>query len=280
MPPSPLTVGNVPTTDADAIDPLAEAQTLLGACAWPSEAYWRVLELAAVRRQLAGIADPVLELGCGDGAFTELAGLSVELAVDREQRAVERAARRSSVYRAVRRADIRELDVRWGPFGTIFSNSVLEHVPDPQAVLERCNELLAPGGRLVVTVPLRRMNEHLALRLPIYVRARQRQLQHCNLWTVEEWTARLERAGFDAVRFDLYLDARACRRWDRVDAAGALGTGRYRVAPILHRLAAIALPTRLKQRIKASLALQVLHWARQAADGPGCAAVLIATTPE
>jgi len=264
-----------------AADPelLADAVALLGACASPSEAYWRLLELAAVRRHVGDAARPLLELGCGDGVFTELAGLQVDLAVDREPRAVERAGRRRSVYRAVRRMDIRELDATLGSFGTIFSNSVLEHVPDLEPVLGRCRELLVPGGRLIATVPLRRMNEHLAVRLPAYARARQRQLQHRNLWTTDEWRARLEEAGFETVTADPYLDAAACRRWDRLDAAAALGTGRYRVAPALHRLGVVALPAPMKQWLKARLALLLLDWTRSPAEGLGCAAVLVATTP-
>jgi SAM-dependent methyltransferase len=274
----PLTIGSLPATEAIDPDPLADALTLLGACAWPSEAYWRLLELAAVRRHLLEVAGPVLELGCGDGVFTELAGLQVDVAVDREPRAVERAGRRQSVYRTVRRADIRDLDAALGSFGTIFSNSVLEHVPDVEPVLERCRELLVPGGRLIATVPLPRMNDHLAVRLPGYARARQRQLQHRNLWTIEEWRARLEAAGFETVGIDPYLDAGACRRWDSLDVLGALGTGRYRVAPALHRLATATLPVTMKRRLKARFARLLLYWARCPAEGPTCATVLVAAT--
>ncbi len=258
---------------------LADAVALLGSCAWPSEAYWRLLELTAVRRNIGGATAPVLELGCGDGVFTQLTGLLVDLAVDRESRAVTRASRKSAVYRAVHRTDIHELDGALGPFGTIFSNSVLEHVPNLEPVLERCRELLVPGGRLITTVPLRRMNEHLALRRPRYARARQRQLQHRNLWSVEEWRARLEAAGFETVTADLYLDAAACRRWDRLDAAGALGIRRYRVAPALHRLAVAALPAPVRQRLTARLARTLLDWTRRPTEGHACAAVLVAATP-
>ena len=276
----PLTVGNHPATEAIDPDPLADALALLGACAWPSEAYWRLLELAAVRRHLGNAAGPVLELGCGDGVFTELTGLRVDIAVDREPRAVERARRRRSVYRDVRRTDVRDLDPALGPFGTIFSNSVLEHVSDLELVLERSRELLIAGGRLITTVPLRGMNEHLAVRTPAYASARQRQLQHCNLLTVDEWRARLEDAGFAMVTVDSYLDAGACRRWDRLDAPGTLGTGRFRVAPIIHRFASAMLPAALKRWVKARLALALLDWTRRPTQAPFCAAVIVATSPK
>jgi SAM-dependent methyltransferase len=258
-------------------EPHEDAVALLGACAWPSEAYWRLLELAAVRPHLHDVADPVLELGCGDGLFTALTGLRVDLAVDRQPRAVKRAAARRSVYRAVRQTDIRDLDASLGPFGTIFTNSVLEHVLDIDSVLERARELLAPGGRLIATVPLREMNGHLTVGMAAYVRARQSQLQHRNLWTIDEWRARLGAAGLTIARTDLYLDALACRRWDRLDAAGALGVGRYRVAPVIHRLAGVILPASLRRGVKARIASVLLDWACRPVEEPFCAAVLVAT---
>jgi SAM-dependent methyltransferase len=270
---------DAPRALAGELDALADARELISACAWPSEAYWRLLELAAVRSHTAAIAAPVLELGCGDGAFTQLTGLTVDLAVDREARAVARASSRRSVYRAVHRTDIRELDTDLGPFGTIFSNSVLEHVVNLGPVLSRCRELLAPGGRLIATVPLSQMNEHLAVRAPAYAHARQHQLQHRNLWSVGEWQERLEAAGFASVSADLYLDGAACRRWDRLDFAGALGMGRYRVAPVLHRLASTVLPTRVKQPVREWIVGRLLDWTQRPARGPGCAAVLVAVTP-
>jgi hypothetical protein len=124
------------------------------------------------------------------------------------------------------------------------------------------------------------MNEHLALRLPAYARARQRSLQHRNLWTIDEWRARLGSAGFAIVTADPYLDADACRRWDRLDAPAGLGIGRYRVAPILHRSASAAFPAAVKRRAKARLALALLDWTGRPAGGPFCAAVLVATKPE
>ena len=40
-----------------------------------------------------------------------------------------------------------------GPFDVVLAGDVLEHVRDPGRVLEQARELLAPGGRLIVSVP-------------------------------------------------------------------------------------------------------------------------------
>ncbi len=145
---------------------LADAVALLETCHWPSEAYWRMIELDAVRPYLADLQHPVLELGCGTGLFTELAGLQIDLAVDLNPNAVARARERPDVYRSAREVDIRALDPEIGTFGTIFSRSVLEHVTELESVLARCCELLSPAGRLIATVPLRAMNDHLTVRSP------------------------------------------------------------------------------------------------------------------
>ena len=40
-----------------------------------------------------------------------------------------------------------------GTFDTIYLSEVLEHLPDPAAMVRRCRELLNPGGLLCVSVP-------------------------------------------------------------------------------------------------------------------------------
>jgi SAM-dependent methyltransferase len=46
-----------------------------------------------------------------------------------------------------------DMDVPKGSVHLLTLWDVLEHTPDPKAVLQRCHELLAPGGLLVVSVP-------------------------------------------------------------------------------------------------------------------------------
>ena len=256
---------------------LGDAVCLLGACAWPAEAFWRIIELQEVRRHLP-LQGPVLELGCGDGAFTALTGMHVDLAIDAQPQAVARAGTRRETYERVMQLDVRDLRAdEVGRFQTIFSNSVLEHVAGLEHVLGSLRELLLPGGQLVVTVPLREMNEHLATTLSAYTRARQAQLEHRNLWTLEGWRESLTSAGFAAVTAATYLDGTSCRYWDRLDLLGAIGHGRYRVAPVAHRAASMLLPSGRKAELKREIGRRLLARALGARGTGDCAAVLIAT---
>ncbi len=252
---------------------------LLEVCTWPSEAFWRAFELGILKHP-GLIEPPVLELGCGDGGFTELLGLTIDEAIDLNPRSVRRARDRRHVYGSVREMDIRDLSrERPGTYQTLFANSVLEHVDGLEGVLPHRHEVLRPGGRLVTTVPLADMNRHLLSERPGYTRMRQAQLQHHNLWSVEEWRMRLVAAGFEAVSATRYLDPESCRFWDRVDFPAGWGFGRYRLAVAVRMVTDRALPPRVRERAKRRIVDQLAarHAAAPSHPSDGCAALVVAT---
>jgi SAM-dependent methyltransferase len=65
--------------------------------------------------------------------------------------AAERARRTSGCE--VRLGTIESADYPPGLFDLVYMSHVFEHLPDPARALERCLELLAPGGRLVLVYP-------------------------------------------------------------------------------------------------------------------------------
>lgn len=103
----------------------------------------------------------VLDYGCGDGSF--LALLAAGEAPPREAvgaelhaRLVEDCRRRLGAQKNLGFVLIEELDTprHRGAYDLVSCMEVLEHVIDPVAPLELMARQLAPGGRLLVSVPV------------------------------------------------------------------------------------------------------------------------------
>jgi len=96
--------------------------------------------------------DAVLDVGCSSGdrllvmreAGLEPAGVDLGPAADyaRERLGLD-----------VRRGTLPEAGFEAGRFHAVTLYNVLEHLPDPRAVLAEARRLLVPGGRVVVQVP-------------------------------------------------------------------------------------------------------------------------------
>jgi SAM-dependent methyltransferase len=91
----------------------------------------------------------VLDLGCGEGALLEAAGLrgiGVDLNAERLALAAEKGLR-------VVRADGGSLPFADDTFDVVVCMEVLEHVPRMEAVMSEVARVLRPGGRWIISVP-------------------------------------------------------------------------------------------------------------------------------
>jgi len=103
--------------------------------------------------QGADIPAPTLDIGCGDGFFAGLAfGRKIEAGVD-PAGACLREAHRQGSYRLLVQADGARLPFPGGYFASAFSNSVLEHIPHVQPVLDEISRVLKPGAPFYFCVP-------------------------------------------------------------------------------------------------------------------------------
>ncbi len=114
-------------------------------------AFERVLEC----RILSGMPfeRPILDIGCGEGLFAKmLFAEKIDTGIDPNPREIERA-RELDIYNELIICKGDTIPKPDGYYRTIFSNSVVEHIPDLEPVLREAFRLLAPGGRLYLTVP-------------------------------------------------------------------------------------------------------------------------------
>ena len=103
----------------------------------------------------------VLDYGCGDGTFlgllmAERSAPALAVGVETHASTVEDCRRRYRVEPRLEFVLTSDLDrpEHRGRYDAVFCMEVLEHVLDPEPLLAQFTELLAPDGKLIVSVPV------------------------------------------------------------------------------------------------------------------------------
>jgi SAM-dependent methyltransferase len=102
--------------------------------------------LRAARELPAGAQ--VIDVGAGDSPYRELFAGTEYVSVDWAQSPHEGAAEVDI------EASADAIPVAGGTFDAALLTQVLEHVPDPAAVVRELHRIVKPGGRVYITVPL------------------------------------------------------------------------------------------------------------------------------
>lgn len=187
----------------------------------PFRALLRAIEAALVRRLLPA-EGPVLDLGCGDGMFTTLTLADHPHHAGRVVYGVEpdavdaTRARRTGSYAAVYEASAATVPLSDGACGVVLANSVLEHIPDLDAVLRDVHRVLRPGGSLLITAPTDTFGDGFGVAVMLDrlgwtgVATRYRRwfnglARHHHLLSPEDWRSTLAAAGLETVHHERYF---------------------------------------------------------------------------
>lgn len=192
---------------------------------------------------------PVLDLGCGDGNFVTIAfDRKIDVGIDPWTGPVRLAAKEGG-YCQVIQGSGDQLPFPDNYFGSAFSNSVLEHIPDLDPVMAEMARVLKPGAPFVFCVPNHNFLDNLSIsnfldRIGLHPLAnayrrffnRISRHQHCD--SPEVWQARMEKAGFRIERWWHYFSpqALAVLEWGHYFGLPSLITrklfGRWILAPL------------------------------------------------
>lgn len=150
---------------------------------------------------------PILDIGCGEGLFAKiLFDEKIDVGIDPNKSELNRA-KQFDMYE--------ELICCYGDnilkpdksFNSIFSNSVLEHIPDLEPVLKEANRLLSDSGNFYVTLPTNLFDQYSVIN-QIFLKfgltksaSKYRKFyntfwRHYHFYDERGWTEIFERNGF------------------------------------------------------------------------------------
>jgi ubiquinone/menaquinone biosynthesis C-methylase UbiE len=194
------------------------------------------------------IQEPLLDIGCGDGHFAQVTfDAPLTVGIDPWQGPL-RKAQRAGAHRLVIHGWGDRMPFPDNHFQTVISNSVLEHIPDVQAVLNEASRVLQPDGTLIITMPSHYFTQFLGgadflagLGLT-GLAERYRTLfnaisRHAHTDPPEQWATRLAQAGFRVERWQYYFSQGALQTLEWGHAQGLPSavihalTGQWIIAP-------------------------------------------------
>lgn len=171
--------------------------------------YFRALLRAVESRFYENIPlnEPVLDVGCGDGIFAETTfEEKITVGFDPALTSLREPANRKA-YSSILCAAGAAMPFQSAFFSTVISNSVLEHIPDLDAVVAEIQRILKPGGLFVFCVPNDQLLKNLSIskwldRMGLRGLAKAYRTffnttsRHHHAESFEVWQTRLENNGF------------------------------------------------------------------------------------
>lgn len=165
---------------------------------------------------------PVLDVGCGDGIFAEITfDKKIDIGFDPSLPVLQEPANRQA-YEHLLCAGGAGMPFPDAYFSTIISNSVLEHIPELDAVIPEMNRVLKPGGKFIFCVPNDNLLKNLSVsnfldKLGLHGLAKSYRSffntisRHHHADPYAMWEKRLSRNGFVIERWWHYFSPRNLR---------------------------------------------------------------------
>lgn len=121
----------------------------------------RLLNESSLRECAPRSGDRVLDVGCGLAQFTRAlarAARTRAVGIERSEAQIAEALRQAAADGEADLVDLRRGDVHafplredeWGSFDLVHGRFILEHVPDPLAVVRQMVRAAKPGGRIAL----------------------------------------------------------------------------------------------------------------------------------
>lgn len=208
----------------------------------PSTALWRALEI----KLLSGLnfKSPLLDIGCGDGLVSSMIfAKKIDFGIDISEKEVL-SAKKLHTYKNLTVGNACKMPYKDESFATVFSNCVIEHIPNLDRVLGEVSRILQRGGKFIFTVPSEMFEKYLffydffrALGLiklaNRHIKRTNERLHHFHYYNPKEWKRKLNNFDMDIIDFKYYLPPPSEKLWDIIDSFFGTSIHGFQIARIL-----------------------------------------------
>lgn len=151
---------------------------------------------------------PILDIGCGEGLFAYiLFDEKIDVGIDPNSKELERA-KYYNTYKELICCYGNNIPKPSKFYNTIFSNSVMEHIPEIEGVLKEVHRLMMDDGDFYITVPTNYFDRYsvinqLLLKLGLRRQATSFRVffnkfwHHYHYYTIEQWKDLFKKNGFE-----------------------------------------------------------------------------------
>lgn len=196
----------------------------------PASKLFRSIELRNIYNNTEGITfkQPSMDLGCGDGYLSSiLFDTKFTYGIDNGEANDVHIAIKKKLYKKVLIESAEKMSLKDGSLNFVFCNSVIEHIPDNDAVLSEISRTLKKGGSFVFTSPSDKFPQYLYLSNKlnsvglgfignIYKNKRNKMLNHYHIYSHQEWKKRLATHGLKVIQYDYYISKETNMLWDKI----------------------------------------------------------------
>ncbi len=162
--------------------------------------------------------NPILDVGCGNGEVTKVIlsrrKIKFDVGIDLSAKEIE-FAKNSDCFKKCLVGDVYSLPFKKGTFATVFSNSVIEHIPNLETALSEMSRVLKKNGQFVITVPSSYLTEYLlGYRIlnqmglkslaEVYGKFFNSLFKHYNLFNHKKWEKILKKHSLKLVEHHYY----------------------------------------------------------------------------
>lgn len=193
----------------------------------PNMAVVRAFEAEILKKNVL-LKSPSLDLGCGDGKFTKIVFGRLDSGIDIDKNEIRRA-KGMDAYSMLHLADAHHIPYPDEHFSFIFSNCVIEHINDPEHLIEEVARVLNDKGEFVFTTWTPRFNRSLLIHKKWYVRWKSEALKHYSIKSVQEWKEVLQKKGLKIVWTETYIDCDKVKYLDLMELISLIGVWKFRL---------------------------------------------------